>query len=167
MAIILTILVSFLATTLFGHTVHWSLHQTWTGMVHEAHMTHHLRLYPPSDYTSAVYRNAGKDSTPRFFAIAAIPLVLAPIILWFVGWLSLTLMIVALSVEALMGFLHNYLHDAFHIERHWLYSAPFIGTWFGRLVGLHYLHHVDMSKNFGIFTFHWDKVFRTFWDKKA
>lgn len=163
MAIFLTLLVSFFATTLFGHVVHWSLHQTWTGLVHQAHMTHHLKLYPPSDYTSKVYRNAGKDSTPKFFAVAAIPMILTPIVLWFCGVLPLSLMIAALSMEGVLGFLHNYLHDAFHIEKHWLYGAPFLGVIFGKWVATHYLHHVDMSKNYGIFTFHWDRFFGTFW----
>lgn len=163
MDILLTIIISFLITTLFGHTVHWALHQQWTGAVHQSHMTHHLKLYPPSDYTSVEYRDAGKDSTPKFFLISAIPLIAAPIVLWVIGLLPLTLMITTLLMEALMGFLHNYLHDAFHISKHWLYGIPFVGVWFGRLVSLHYLHHVNMSKNFGIFTFHWDKFFGTFW----
>lgn len=163
MAILLTLLISFFGTTLFGHVVHWSLHQEWSGAVHNAHMTHHLRLYPPTDYISDVYRNAGKDSTPKFFAIAAIPLVLTPIVLWAVGWLPLPLMLVALGMEALMGFLHNYLHDAFHIRKHWLYGVPFLGILFGKWVAIHYLHHVDMSKNYGIFTFHWDRLFGTYW----
>lgn len=60
-AIALTILIAFLATTLFGHVVHWALHQKWTGSVNQSHMTHHLKLYPPSDYLSDSYRHAGKD----------------------------------------------------------------------------------------------------------
>ena len=162
-AVLITIIICFLVTTLFGHSVHWALHQTWTGSVHNAHMTHHLKLYPPSDYTSEVYREAGADSTPKFFALAAIPLILTPIILWATGVVSLSIMITALVVEGLMGFLHNYLHDAFHIKKHWLYGIPFLGVIFGKWVATHYLHHVDMSKNFGIFTFHWDKIFGTHW----
>jgi len=163
MAILLTILISFIVTTLFGHVVHWSLHQKWSGSVHQSHMTHHLKLYPPTDYTSKVYREAGKDSTPKFFAIAAIPLVLAPIVFWLCGVLPLSLAATVIGVEALMGFLHNYLHDSFHIQNHWLYRVPLLGDIFNRWVDLHYLHHVDMSKNYGIFTFHWDRFFGTFW----
>jgi len=163
LAIFLTIIISFFATTLFGHVVHWSLHQTWTGSVHKAHMTHHLKLYPPEDYTSVIYRDAGQDSTPRFFAIAAIPMVLAPILLFSFGVLPLHLMVITLIVEGLMGFLHNYLHDAFHIEKHWLYDVPVFGVIFGKWVALHYLHHVKMETNYGIFQFHWDRFFGTYW----
>lgn len=165
MAILLTILISYFATTLFGHVVHWSLHQGWTGSVHQSHMTHHNKLYPPSDYLSKIYRQAGKDSTPKFFLISAIPLILTPIVLWLIGWLPLSLMITALFVEALMGFLHNYLHDAFHIEKHWLYGVPFLGVIFGKWVSIHYLHHVDMGKNYGIFFFFYDRLFGTYWKK--
>ena len=71
-------------------------------------------------------------------------------------------MIAVLIVEGLMGFLHDYLHDAFHIERHWLYRIPIIKNWFASLVSLHYLHHVDMNSNFGIFSFFWDRMFGTY-----
>jgi sterol desaturase/sphingolipid hydroxylase (fatty acid hydroxylase superfamily) len=162
MSIIITVLLSFFITTLFGHVVHWSLHQPWSGKVHDAHMTHHLRLYPPSDYVSKVYRNAGADSTPKFFAIAALPLIITPIILWALEIMPLAIMITVLIVEGLMGFLHDYLHDAFHIEGHWLYRTYAIRRLFAPWVALHYLHHVDMSKNYGIFSFFWDRVFGTF-----
>jgi sterol desaturase/sphingolipid hydroxylase (fatty acid hydroxylase superfamily) len=162
MVIVITIIISFFITALFGHTVHYMLHQTWTGSVHQSHMMHHLILYPPENYTSTVYRSAGKDSTPKFFLIAATPLILAPIILWLCGVISLSVMIVVLFVEGLMGFLHNYLHDAFHIEGHWLYKVYAVRRLFARWVALHYLHHVNMNSNFGIFSFFWDRIFRTY-----
>jgi sterol desaturase/sphingolipid hydroxylase (fatty acid hydroxylase superfamily) len=158
MAILLTILISYLVTTLFGHVVHWSLHQSWTGAVNRSHMTHHLKLYPPSDYLSDVYRQAGKDSTPKFFILAALPLIITPPILWAVGILPLSVMIIIMAMEGLMGFLHNYLHDAFHIRNHWLTSLPIFNYW----VKMHYQHHVDMQANFGIFSFHWDRIFGSY-----
>lgn len=163
MAIILAIAAAFLVTTLFGHVVHWCLHQAWMGSVNNAHMTHHLRLYPADDFSSEVYRNAGKDSTPRFFAVAAIPLVATPIVLAILGIFSWPIALTVLAVEALMGFLHNYLHDSFHIKNHWMTRVPGLKGIFHRWVELHYLHHVDMSKNYGIFTFFWDRFFRTYW----
>lgn len=162
-AFFLTILISYLITSLFGYVVHWSLHQSWTGKINQSHMTHHLKLYPPEDFTSETYRNAGKDSTPKFFAMAAIPLILAPILLGLFGVLPLYLVITVLVVEGLMGFLHDYLHDSFHIKNHILTRIPVVRDIFDRWVKIHYLHHVDMGKNYGIFVFHWDRVFRTFW----
>ena len=163
MSIIITILLTFLATSLFGHVEHFALHQPWSGKVNVAHMAHHQKLYPSSNYLSDVYRDAGKDSTPKFFAVAALPLVLAPIILCLVGVIPWTIMVAILVVELVQGFLHNYLHDAFHIRGHWLYRVPVVRNWFARWVKLHYLHHVNMQTNFGIFTFHWDKLLGTYW----
>lgn len=164
--IILTALIAFFVSSLFGYVVHRSLHSEWTGPLNKKHMTHHLLLYPPTDYLSDKYREAGKDNTLYIFGAAAIPLVATPIVLGVMGVLALPLVITALVVMGLMGFLHSYLHDSFHIRNHWLYKVPVIGKWFSRWVHLHYLHHVDMQTNFGIFLFHWDHVMRTYWNKK-
>jgi sterol desaturase/sphingolipid hydroxylase (fatty acid hydroxylase superfamily) len=162
MGLLIIAILTFFVMTLFGHIVHWSLHQTWTGKVHDAHMTHHIKLYPPSDYLSKVYRQAGNDSTPKFFAMAGAPLVLIPIVLFYFGLMTLPVMIIILFVEGLVGFLHNYLHDAFHIEGHWLYRVYGIRSLFAHWTAVHYLHHVDMGKNYGIFFFFYDRLFGTY-----
>jgi sterol desaturase/sphingolipid hydroxylase (fatty acid hydroxylase superfamily) len=163
LAIFITALVAFFASSLFGHVVHWSLHQQWTGRLNQKHMTHHLTLYPPSDYQSEVYRSAGQDNTVITFTVAAIPLVLIPIVMGILGILPISLVITALIIMGVMGFLHGYLHDSFHIVNHFLTRIPGVKVIFGYWTRLHYLHHVDMQKNFGIFLFHWDRVFKTFW----
>jgi len=163
LAILLTVLVAFFVSSLFGYVVHRSLHQPWTGRLNQKHMTHHLTLYPPTDYLSDVYRQAGADNTVFIFGFLAIPVVILPIVLGILGLISITLVITAIVVMALMSFLHSYLHDAFHIRNHFLTRLPIIGDIFARWVNLHYLHHVDMKTNYGIFLFHWDKVFKTFW----
>ena len=163
LAIVLTALTAFFISSLFGYVVHRALHQRWTGRLNKSHMTHHLTLYPPTDYLSEVYRDAGKDNTVKIFALAAVPLVATPIVLGIMGILPLSLVITALIVMGIMGFLHSYLHDSFHIKNHFLTRIPVVKVIFGYWNKLHYLHHVDMQKNFGIFLFHWDHVFRTFW----
>jgi len=164
-AFILTILISYIITSLFGYVIHWSLHQSWAGQFNTAHMTHHLKLYPPEDFTSDTYRHAGKDSTPKFFALAAIPLIITPIILGALGILSWYLVVTVLVMEGLMGFLHDYIHDAFHIYNHWMSRVPVLKVIFHKWVELHYLHHVNMEKNYGIFVFHWDRLFGSFWKR--
>jgi sterol desaturase/sphingolipid hydroxylase (fatty acid hydroxylase superfamily) len=164
LAIFLTILITFFVCSLFGYVVHRSLHQKWTGSLNQSHMTHHLKLYPPTDYFSDVYRDAGKDDTFKTFAVAAVPVVATPIVLGVTGVLSLPLVITALIVMGLMGFLHSYIHDSFHIRNHFLTRVPVVKDLFQRWNALHYLHHVDMQTNFGIFAFHWDHVFGTFRD---
>src|SRR6185295_18159825 len=125
-AALLTIFITYIVTSLFGYTIHWSLHQPWAGSFNTAHMTHHLKLYPPEDFTSDSYRNAGKDSTLLIFAVISLPLILAPCILWFLGILPLIYVILILLTEAAIGFLHNYLHDSFHIKNHWLGRLPLL-----------------------------------------
>ena len=161
-AILLTFLISYFAVTLAGYLIHWSLHQKWTGQFHKSHMTHHLELYPPDDFTSTTYRHAGKDSTPKFFVILASPFIILPILLTVFGVLPWHLLLIILFMEGLMGFFHDYIHDGFHVNGHWMARVPVFRVIFRKWVVLHYIHHVDMEKNYGIFLFHWDKIFRTF-----
>jgi sterol desaturase/sphingolipid hydroxylase (fatty acid hydroxylase superfamily) len=162
LSILIAIIFSFFFTTLFGHISHWSFHQPWSGSVHKSHMTHHLKLYPPSDYLSDKYRDAGKDSTPKFFIIAAIPVILTPILLWHFGIITGAVAITILTTQIIVGLMHNYLHDAFHIRGHWLYRVYGVRSLFAHWTAIHYLHHVDMKKNYGIFTFFWDRIFGTY-----
>ena len=162
-AVFITIILSFLITSLFGYVVHWSLHQKWAGILYKAHRVHHYKNYPISDFVSDTYRQAGINSTPKFFFIGALPLIITPIVLWYIGVMPLSILISILVVEGIMGFLHNYLHDAFHIRNHWLYKVPVINKWFAKWFKLHFLHHYNISKNFGIFNFFWDRVFGSFW----
>lgn len=166
-AAILVIIFSYFATTLFGYVVHWSLHQKWSGYFNKSHMAHHLKLYPPEDYLSEKYREAGADSTPKFFFLAALPtLILPTLILYYVGVLSWGLTLLAFVVMFGIGLMKNYLHDSFHIKNHVLTRIPIIKMWFSRLSKLHYYHHVDMSKNFGISSFFWDRRFKSFVSEK-
>lgn len=128
-------------------------------------MSHHLKMYPPEDYSSDVYRHAGNSSTPKYFALVALPVILAPIVLGILGILPLHLVLIVLAMEGLMGLLNDRVHDAFHINKHWMSRMPGLRTLFARWNKLHYLHHVDMSKNYGIFTFHWDHLFGTYKSK--
>jgi sterol desaturase/sphingolipid hydroxylase (fatty acid hydroxylase superfamily) len=162
MILIVVAILTFLVVTLFGHIAHWCLHQPWAGKVHQAHLTHHIRLYPPSDFMSVQYRDAGKDATPKFFILTGAPLILAPIILCGLGVIHWPVMLTILLTEAVVGYPHNYLHDAFHIQDHWMSRVWPIDRLFKLWVELHYIHHVDMTSNYGIYTFLWDKVFGTF-----
>ena len=129
-------------------------------------MSHHLKMYPPEDFTSDVYRHAGTSSSSKYFALVALPVILAPIVLGIIGIIPLHLVLIVLSIEGLMGLLNDRIHDAFHINNHWMSRVPGLRVIFARWTKLHYIHHVDMSKNYGIFTFHWDHLFKTFKDYK-
>lgn len=158
--ILLTILITYFISSLVGHTIHWSLHQSWSGVFYKRHMTHHTKLYPPSNYLSDIYRDPGKDNTIISFIVLTAPLFLLPVLLGVFGILQIKIVITILSVMAVIAFMHDYLHDAFHIRNQFLYKFTFFKRW----SKLHYQHHVNVQTNFGIFTFYWDKLFRTFRD---
>jgi len=160
LAVLLTFLVVFVITTAFGYFVHKALHQSWMRGFNTAHMTHHLKLYPVNDYQSETYRDPWKDNTVRFFAFASIPLVIIPVILLALGIIPLSVFIATAVAMTIVGFANGYLHDVFHIKNHWLSRY----SWFRELTRLHYLHHVDMQRNFGIFMFSWDKLLGSYKD---
>jgi len=166
LALILTIIISYFVSTLFGHVSHWALHQPWTKGFSQSHLAHHQKLYPPHDYVSKTYRSAGKDSSFTYFFLTSLPLVVAPLILCLLGFISWYLLMVVWLVQGLMGFLHDYMHDSFHIKNHWMNRVPWLGVIFRKWSYLHYLHHVNMEINYGIFSFHWDRAFRTFRTRK-
>jgi len=162
---ILFIVLFYFATNLMGHVVHWILHQKWAGFLNKAHMAHHELLYPPADYLSETYRMPDfKESTPKFFAIAAIPLLLSPVFLFFFGFIPFLTMLFILVEIFTIGAIDYYVHDMFHIRNHWINKVPILRNMFAKWNHLHYLHHIDMSKNFGIYSFFWDKTLKTYWN---
>lgn len=148
--------------TFLGYVFHWVFHQRWSGKFFRAHMHHHLRLYPPTDFYSDKYREAGKNNTFWLFAAVFAPLILAVVILTATHIFSLFLGISMLVEMAIIGFLNDSLHDAFHLHKTFWQRFWF----FERLKKLHYNHHIKMNSNLGIFSFSWDKIFGTFYDIK-
>jgi sterol desaturase/sphingolipid hydroxylase (fatty acid hydroxylase superfamily) len=156
--VLFTLILVFIIVSLFGYVVHRSLHQSWTGRFNKSHMAHHLVLYPPSDYFSETYRHAGKDNTFITFAFASLPLLAFPWVLYGLGAISLPLAILIVAEMLLIGFLHDYIHMAFHVPSNWLNRFKAVQRW----NKLHFQHHVEMQTNFGIFTFFFDKLFGTY-----
>lgn len=149
MMLALVLVAGFIAFEFLGHAFHRLLHSKWSGALHRAHMTHHLKLYPPSDFLSAKYRNAGADSTTyRFAAVAAV--VAVGIALLFPLHYSLPLV----AELAVIGLANSYVHDSVHIRGHWMERFAVYQRW----RDLHWMHHVDMGTNFGIFTFLADRA---------
>lgn len=144
-------------TIFMGYVIHYLFHKPWM-YGYQKHMNHHLQQYPPGDFFSYTYRHAGKDSSVWLFLLAFLPIIgLMFLILHFLH-ISLLTGLILLIEMLLVGYAHDYLHDAFHIEKHWLSRF----NWYNKLVILHMQHHNDMSVNYGIFSFFWDKVFRSF-----
>jgi sterol desaturase/sphingolipid hydroxylase (fatty acid hydroxylase superfamily) len=93
------------------------------------------------------------------FIIGGLPVVAIPLILALCGvlswWLALTLVVEVFII----GGIHGYIHDAFHLKQHWLLRFK----WFRDLNVWHYAHHVRNETNYGIFWMGLDRLFGTFW----
>jgi sterol desaturase/sphingolipid hydroxylase (fatty acid hydroxylase superfamily) len=161
MMLLIAMIVVYLITNLFGYIVHWCFHQSWAGWVRQSHLTHH-HLYTGVDYLSETYRDAGKDNSFRLFIVPSLLLFIPPAVLYVLCVIPLYVMIVLIVEMIIIGWMHNYLHDSFHIKNHFLSRMPLIKKIFDKWSHDHYLHHEDMTKNFGIFFFVWDRVFGTY-----
>lgn len=159
--VLLTIIITYFIVSTFGYIVHKSLHFSFTKRFNVSHMVHHLKMYPSGDYLSSKYRSAGKDDTFWTFALLSVPVVLTPIIL---GFLGIPLLLVAISLFEMLflGWLNNYLHTCFHIKNHWLSRFFLTKYYFNKWSRLHEIHHDDMYKNYGIFSFFLDRLFGTY-----
>ena len=156
------LIIVYIIVSLFGYFIHKILHKKWTGPLYRSHDVHHNTLYPISDFESEKYRDAGKDDSFWPFAVASIPLILFPFILSFIGLISWTMAIIIIIEMLFIGWLNTYMHNVFHIKNHWL-SRFFITKYlYNKYKNLHYIHHKYQTINYGIFAFHWDKLFKTF-----
>lgn len=114
-------------------------------------MYHHNVLYPKDDLVSDKYRNAGKNNSVYLFVLPSLVILAIPI--YFHLWYLVIEML-------LLGWMHNYFHDATHIRNHYLNRFSLFRRW----KQLHFKHHLDTSKNYGIFFFLFDRIFGSFWE---
>lgn len=161
LALLILFFLTTVSTTFFGYWAHKALHLKLVKRFSQSHTVHHDKLYPVNDFKSDKYRSAGKDSTVIFFAIASLPVLAIPCLLGLFGILTLFQSVFVVALMLFVGWSHDYVHEAFHLNTHWLQKAPVVSKYFQKLEKLHYLHHVDDTKNFGILVFWWDQVFRT------
>lgn len=152
-------IVTYLLTSLLGYVVHWTIHQRWAGAAYKAHRAHHIDLYPPGRLISDTYLSAGKQSTVYTFLLAFAPLLLLPIVLCLAGVFTWGMALSAVLAMGAVGLLNDVIHDSFHVKGHWLGR---IIPGYGRMRELHFVHHVNMKRNFGIYSFIWDRIFRTY-----
>lgn len=138
-----------------GYMVHKALHLPVLGIIHRTHDIHHRLMYPPDDYLDAgEYREVEDQAQPfKYYAAASVPL------LFITYYLMPFCIFSALALELLLvAWLNDWLHQKLHIKGHWLEKF----RWFHRLRALHWHHHVDDTKNLGIFSWGPDKVLGTF-----
>jgi sterol desaturase/sphingolipid hydroxylase (fatty acid hydroxylase superfamily) len=143
--------------TFLGYIFHYSFHQKWMGPFYKAHLTHHT-LYTYEDYTALTYRDSGKDNTVWMFSICFSPFFISPILFWWLGILSLSYAATIFITMVFIGWINNSLHDNFHMQSTWWSMFSF----FPKLKWMHRLHHLNVQRNFGIFSFVWDRIFGTY-----
>lgn len=157
---ILVLAASLVLATFFGHIIHWSLHQRWTGPAHRGHMEHHLELYPPTSLVSNSYKAAKWHHrgpvlfTPAFLVILGATWGLTSALsvpLWVTVTFGVTMLV--------FGLFNDFVHDSFHVENHILQRVV---PDYDRMRERHFIHHCNMRRNFGIVSFVWDIVFGTF-----
>ncbi len=158
--ILLSALTTGVITSFLGYWVHWIFHQPWSRWFYHAHMNHHIIQYPPSSFLSDKYKSAGRDSTVILFIVAFAPVLVGIVLFTILGILSLTTGICSLICLTIWGLAHDYFHDQFHISGSYWTKFKFFLIW----RDIHYIHHLDMSKNYGIVSFQWDKVFKTYFE---
>lgn len=152
--ILFILIIGFILGELLGYWVHRLLHNPKAGILYKVHMVHHLELYPTNNMYSAIYRKPKlKYNTLLMFA----PFFLLAALLLFV-LLPLKLFLLLFIETFSLSYLNNWLHDSFHIKPIWLEKY----RWYNKLRDIHFIHHQDMSKNMGIFTFFWDRIFKTY-----
>lgn len=141
-----------------GYWIHRALHQPWFGPFHSGHMEHHLELYPTTRLTSDKYEvKKWYHSGPVLFTPPAVVILLVgAAVTWLLG-ISLWSFLAFGGGLVGFGFLNDWVHDSFHLREHPLHKFPY----YRKLRRLHFLHHFDMEKNFGIVSLQWDEVFKT------
>jgi Fatty acid hydroxylase superfamily len=146
--------VSFLVAEAIGWFLHRLAHCPWAGPYHRYHMRHHLEFYPPERFSSDRYLGDFKTSlvvwmAPFFVVLGAIAYALMALPAW----------LAAVAGAGAAAWLNDSLHTAFHL-RETLWSG--LGDWFARRKLRHFLHHVDMLANMGIWEHAIDRRLGTF-----
>lgn len=152
------LLLIFILFTFLGYVFHWMFHQEWSGIFYRKHKNHHEKQYPETDLISDVYREAGADNTTFLFLGVFSPIIIGTILLMVFGVVGKIFGGVILFEMVVIGLINAYLHDSFHLNKSIWHKWPA----FDRLRKLHFIHHHNQSKNFGIFSFVWDRMFKSY-----
>ena len=132
-------------------------HSVFGRSLHQTHVRSHHGLYANDVLASDLYSDE-EDSLTSYYVIPTVILVALAYFL-----LPLDILLVHFGSLALAFYAHVYLHVHYHLTNSWLKRFE----WFRRKQRLHYVHHADMSKNFAVVEFFWDRVFGTYGGLRA
>ncbi len=149
--VILWFLGSAVLVDLIGYWLHRAAHRPWSGAMHRAHMTHHVRNYPPREVTSDRYRSSRAAS----LAIWLAPFfVIYSVAAFAVGVPHPWAVVAGAGLTAAAS---SVIHDLTHVSGSIAWRWPML---LGPAVR-HHAHHFKMGRNFGIVVTWWDDLFRT------
>jgi len=145
---------NYLFSCIGGYTIHFGGHQKGTGRWYQAHMEHHIKLFPPhrflNDKMTGATDSNGKFYWPLFVSSALLSYLLSRNI-YFSSFAFLHVVVGML--------LCDYLHEGFHLRGFWLEDY----RWFMSLRELHYIHHKGhMQDNLEVYDFWLDFLLGSF-----
>ncbi len=158
MVTLLIVVIAVTLGSLAGYWIHRALHEPWTGPFYRGHREHHEELYPTTRLTSERYEvSKWYNSGPVLFTPGAILLlIVGALVTWILGISMRHFVAFGVSLVG-FGLLNDYIHDSFHLRKHFLQKF----SYYRKLRRLHFLHHFNVEKNYGIVSLHWDAVFKT------
>src|SRR5256885_11330697 len=136
---------------------HTRLQGDWSSDVcssdlHRIHMLEHHGIYSGDALVADTYSDEEKSAT-AYDAAPAVALGGAAY-----ATLPLDIFVVLVAALSASYAAHVYVPTQYQLNHSWLRRFG----WFHRKRELHFVHHRDASKNFGVIEFVWDRVFGTY-----
>jgi sterol desaturase/sphingolipid hydroxylase (fatty acid hydroxylase superfamily) len=154
-----TILLTALAVEVVGYFWHkLAAHYGFAGdAIRKTHYEHHEVYYPHHDMESNVYRVDGLfkgDSWPWLIPVFAVVILVS----WmrYRNHVDSTVHLVVVTWVACHVYLISYIHDSYHVKKHWLNRFE----WYRKNKHYHNLHHY-YNCNYGISNYSMDYLFGT------
>src|SRR5947209_1230763 len=139
--------------SLIQMSLHWFVgHRPLGGAIHRIHMLEHHGIYSGDALVADTYSDEEQSAT-AYYAAPAVALGGAAY-----ATLPLDIFVVLVAALSASYAAHVYVHTQYHLNHSWLRRFG----WFHRKRELHFVHHRDASKNFGVIEFVWDRVFGTY-----
>ena len=155
---LMTFLLTHHAASIIQLSLHRVLgHRKKCGYISRIHADEHHGIYSRNLLVSESYLDEAK-SVDYFYAIPILLLAACVFLL-----VPLDIFLVHIATLSLSTFAHFYLHVQYHLRNTWLKRYQ----WFKRKQRLHLLHHRDMTRNYAVIEFFWDRVLGTFEDAPA
>ena len=150
---LITFLMTHHAAAIIQATLHCFLgHRKKGGFIHKIHAYEHHGIYSQDFMVSDSYLDEAK-SLDYLYAVPALLLAISVY-----SMVSLDYFLVHIAALGLSTLAHLYLHVQYHLKKSPLKRY----RWFQRKQQLHLLHHKDMTKNFAVVEFVWDRLMGTY-----